>query len=164
MASIAKTSLKEIGALTKILFSSHKKTYKLGRKIGVYREAIIFLKMLWRFKKRLTDSMTSTFTLHYNGRSVGFIVLNTKYAPEITHLYVASTYRGAGFGTQLCDYVFLLLKNCSFRDVFLWVDVKNTVAIHFYKKLQFKETSKIKYVHSVYGDVLTLCKMEKEIK
>jgi len=81
------------------------------------------------------------------GEPVGFIACDANWfsfegdgdSGEIHELFVKPEYQRRGIGKNLLLHGIKYLENMGKKRVGLWVGIKNTVAIDFYRKMGFKK-------------------------
>ncbi|MDN4609571.1 GNAT family N-acetyltransferase [Arthrobacter sp. IIF3SC--B10] len=75
---------------------------------------------------------------------VGTVVLDlvSKHAPELKHLFVQKSARGAGAGTALCAWTEKRAAQAGFDTLYLSVGVENQAARRLYERLGFTPAGK----------------------
>ena len=75
---------------------------------------------------------------------LGTVVLDFRadYAPELKHLYVQETSRGAGAGTAMCRWIERQAMREGFDRLYLGVGVDNPGARRLYQRLGFSFTGR----------------------
>jgi ribosomal protein S18 acetylase RimI-like enzyme len=119
----------------------------------IYSLSLDELTLEWQ--ETLTNAR-NTMLCEVNNEIVGFISYGShrtnfeENLGEIYALYFLPDYRSNGYGSKLIAYALDELKNKGFKEVYLWVLSKNSVAIEFYKKHGFCSTNKQK-IYEIVG-------------
>ena len=102
------------------------------------------------WNERLTCKHSSVLVAELNDAVVGFVNFgdyredyNNNIA-EIYAIYTEHNHWAAGIGTSLLSQAISHISNLDFRQVVLWVFVKNKIARSFYEKNGFYESNETK--------------------
>jgi ribosomal protein S18 acetylase RimI-like enzyme len=95
-------------------------------------------------------SLGRTWIICHNARPVGYVLLTFNFDLEfggteglVTDLYVDSAYRGGGFGRRALDVVDNYCRARGIGTVELQVENDNAAALAFYKRIGFKQLSRV---------------------
>jgi ribosomal-protein-alanine N-acetyltransferase len=115
------------------------------------------------FEHELENAPPTLFTLHHQGRPVGFVVRRIQ-PPEmdIVNLAVAEEHRQLGFGARLLRLLLERARLEGVRQVFLEVRESNRRARDLYRRFGFAETQRRKnfYKDPVEDALLMSLKIE----
>lgn len=99
----------------------------------------IISKFLKKFKVNIGENpFAETMIYKYNKKVVGLISYSIIYEKaEINYIYVLDSYRRKGIATELINALIFIVKDLE--NITLEVNINNSAAIKFYKKLEFNE-------------------------
>jgi len=76
-----------------------------------------------------------------NGRMIGFLLLMDRgHAAQLRYFLIAPEYRGIGLGSKLMNLYMDFLRECGYKESYLWTTHELSIAAFLYKRLGFRLT------------------------
>ena len=98
-------------------------------------------KGLCEFYEGYNPERNRIWACEHNGRMVGFLLLIDRgKAAQLRYFLIEPEYRGLGLGSKLLYLYMDFLKECGYKESYLWTTHELDAAIHLYKKVGFKLT------------------------
>ena len=118
------------------------------------------------FETELTSPLSLYFVAKYNNEILGFIGCKQIFNElEIMNIVTKISARGKGIASSLLGYLIQFCKQNQKSMINLEVNAKNTIAIHLYKKYNFKQIGlRKKYYHQTDDAILMALKIENPSK
>jgi GNAT superfamily N-acetyltransferase len=107
---------------------------------GVQFESYV-AKGLCEFYEKYDPARNRVWVCEYKGRMVGFLLLMDRgRAAQLRYFLIEPEYRGIGLGTRLLNLYMDFLRECSYKESYLWTTHELSTAAILYKRYGFKLT------------------------
>lgn len=118
----------------------HGKLYK--REYGYERQFEIYVaKGLCEFAEQYNPERNRIWACEHNERMVGFLLLMDRgKAAQLRYFLIETEYRGIGLGSKLMNLYMDFLKQCGYKESYLWTTDDLPVAASLYKRVGFRLT------------------------
>jgi peptidyl-dipeptidase Dcp len=118
----------------------HGVIYKTEYDYGLQFEAYV-AKGLCEFYENYRPERNRVWVCEHRGRRIGFLLLLDRVsAAQLRYFLIAPEYRGIGLGTKLMNLYMGFLRECGFRETYLWTTHELTTAANLYRRFGFKLT------------------------
>jgi GNAT superfamily N-acetyltransferase len=118
----------------------HGRLYHNEYDYGVQFESYV-AKGLWEFYEKYTPERNRVWVCEHNDRMIGFLLLMDRgIAAQLRYFLIEPEYRGVGLGSKLLNLYMDFLRECSYRESYLWTTHELDRAAFLYKRLGFKLT------------------------
>ncbi len=126
----------DIGYVTYLHGALYHKEYSYGLQFESY-----VAKGLCEFYEKYNPRRNRIWACEHNGRMIGFLLLMDRgRAAQLRYFLIEPEYRGIGLGSKLLSLYLDFLRECGYRESYLWTTHELTTAAFLYKRLGFKLT------------------------
>lgn len=126
----------DIGYVTYLHGSLYHREYSYGIPFESY-----VAKGLCEFYEKYNPERSRIWACEYNDRMIGFLLLMDRgHAAQLRYFLIEPDYRGMGLGSRLMNLYMQFLRECGYRESFLWTTHELSAAAHLYKRHGFKLT------------------------
>ena len=126
----------DIGYLTHM----HGRLYGQEYDYGVQFEAYV-AKGLCEFFEKHNPKRSRVWICEEKGRTVGSLLLMDRgESAQLRYFLIEPEYRGLGLGSKLINLYMAFLKECGYRESYLWTTHELETAAFLYKRMGFKLT------------------------
>ena len=143
----SKLSLETISIRTKlqpgdlgIMIYMHGALYKREYNYGLQFEAYV-AKGLCEFYEKYNPERDRVWLCEYENRIIGSLLLMDRgKAAQLRYFLIEPEYRGIGLGTKLMTLYMDFLRECGYRESYLWTTHELETAAFLYKRVGFNLT------------------------
>ena len=98
-------------------------------------------KGLCEFKEKYNPERNRIWACEYNSRMIGSLFLMDRgNAAQLRYFLIEPEYRGIGLGAKLLNLYMNFLRECGYKESYLWTTQELDTAAFLYKRLGFKLT------------------------
>src|SRR5215216_297697 len=98
-------------------------------------------KGLCEFYEKYDPRRSRVWVCEYNNKVIGFLLLmDRKEAAQLRYFLIEPDYRGIGLGSKLLNMYMDFLRECSYKESYLWTTHELTTAASLYKRFGFQLT------------------------
>jgi N-acetylglutamate synthase-like GNAT family acetyltransferase len=114
--------------------------YKKEYNYGIQFESYV-AKGLCEFYEKYDPQRNRVWICEHDNRMIGFLLLMDRgKAAQLRYFLIQPEYRGIGLGSKLLDMYMDFLRECRYKESYLWTTHELTTAAALYKRLGFKLT------------------------
>ena len=96
-------------------------------------------KGLCEFYEGYNPQRNCIWVCEHRGQMIGFLLLLDRgKAAQLRYFLIEPEYRGIGLGSKLLNLYMDFLRECGYKESYLWTTHELDAAIHLYKKVGFK--------------------------
>ena len=96
-------------------------------------------KGLCEFYEQYNPARNRIWACEHNGRMIGFLLLIDRgKAAQLRYFLIEPEYRGLGLGSKLLNLYMDFLRECGYKESYLWTTHELDAAIHLYQRVGFK--------------------------
>ena len=96
-------------------------------------------KGLCEFYEKYNPERSRIWACEHNNRMIGFLLLMDRgKAAQLRYFLIEPAYRGFGLGAKLLNLYMDFLRECGYKESYLWTTHELDTAAHLYKRLGFK--------------------------
>lgn len=118
----------------------HGALYKKEFNYGLQFEAYV-AKGLCEFYDKYKPERNRVWVCEHEQRLIGFLLLMDRVtAAQLRYFLIEPEYRGIGLGSKLMNLYMDFLRDCGFRESYLWTTHELTTAASLYKRFGFMLT------------------------
>ena len=118
----------------------HGTLYKKEYNYGIQFESYV-AKGLCEFYEKYDPQRNRVWVCEHDNRMIGFLLLMDRgKAAQLRYFLIQPEYRGIGLGSKLLDMYMDFLRECGYKESYLWTTHELTTAAALYKRLGFKLT------------------------
>jgi GNAT superfamily N-acetyltransferase len=144
---MSKVSLNDISIRTDLhpgdigyVIYMHGALYSKEYNYGLQFESYV-AKGLCEFYEKYNPERSRIWACEHNDRMIGSLLLMARGdAAQLRYFLVQPEYRGIGLGTKLLNLYMDFLRQCGYKDSYLWTTHELEAAAFLYKRLGFKLT------------------------
>ena len=126
----------DIGYVTYMHGSLYAKEYNYGIQFESY-----VAKGLCEFYEKYNPERNRIWACEHKDRMTGFLLLMDRgKAAQLRYFLIEPEYRGIGLGAKLLNLYLDFLRECGYRESYLWTTHELDRAASLYKQLGFKLT------------------------
>lgn len=126
----------DIGYVTYMHGALYSKEYNYGLPFESY-----VARGLCEFYEKYDPRRNRIWACEQNDRMIGFLLLMDRgSAAQLRYFLIEPEYRGIGLGTKLLDFYMDFLRECGYRESYLWTTHELDAAAHLYTGLGFQLT------------------------
>ncbi len=126
----------DIGYVTYLHGALYHQEYNYGLQFESY-----VAKGLCEFYEKYNPGRNRIWACEHNSRIIGFLLLMDRgRAAQLRYFLIEPEYRGMGLGSKLLNLYLDFLRECGYRESYLWTTHELTTAAFLYKRLGFKLT------------------------
>lgn len=126
----------DIGYVTYMHGALYSKEYNYGLPFESY-----VARGLCEFYEKYDPRRNRIWACEQNDRMIGFLLLMDRgSAAQLRYFLIEPEYRGIGLGTKLLDFYMDFLRECGYRESYLWTTHELDAAAHLYTRLGFQLT------------------------
>ena len=126
----------DIGYLTHM----HGRLYRQEYDYGIQFETYV-AKGLCEFFEKYNPERSRVWICEEKGRIAGSLLLMERgEAAQLRYFLIEPEYRGFGLGSKLINLYMAFLKECGYRESYLWTTHDLATAAFLYKRVGFKLT------------------------
>jgi peptidyl-dipeptidase Dcp len=126
----------DIGYVTYMHGSLYAKEYNYGIQFESY-----VAKGLCEFYEKYNPERNRIWACEHKDRMIGFLLLMDRgRAAQLRYFLIEPEYRGIGLGAKLLNLYLDFLRECGYRESYLWTTHELDRAASLYKRLGFKLT------------------------
>jgi N-acetylglutamate synthase-like GNAT family acetyltransferase len=118
----------------------HGVLYKQEYNYGIQFESYV-AKGLCEFYEKYNPQRNRIWVCEDSNRMIGFLFLMDRgKAAQLRYFLIEPAYRGIGLGSKLLDLYMDFLRECGYKESYLWTTHELTTATALYKRLGFQLT------------------------
>lgn len=118
----------------------HGKLYKKEYNYGIQFETYV-AKGLCEFYEKYDPERNRVWICEHDNRMIGFLLLMDRgKAAQLRYFLIEPEYRGIGLGSKLMSAHMDFLRECGYRESYLWTTHELSIAAFLYKRAGFKLT------------------------
>lgn len=107
---------------------------------GIQFESYV-AKGLCEFYEKYDPERNRVWVCEHDGRMIGFLLLMDRgKAAQLRYFLIEPEYRGVGLGSKLLSMYMDFLRECGYKESYLWTTHELSTAAFLYKRLGFKLT------------------------
>ncbi|HEU0297612.1 MAG TPA: GNAT family N-acetyltransferase [Anaerolineales bacterium] len=107
---------------------------------GVQFESYV-AKGLCEFYEKYDPERNRVWVCEHNDRLIGFLLLMDRgKAAQLRYFLIEPDYRGLGLGAKLMDLYMSFLRECGYKESYLWTTHELSTAAFLYRRHGFKLT------------------------
>ena len=126
----------DIGYVTYMHGALYHREYNYGLQFESY-----VAKGLCEFYEKFNPERNRTWACEHNDRMIGFLLLMDRgHAAQLRYFLIEPEYRGIGLGSKLMNSYMDFLRECGYRESYLWTTHELSTAASLYKRHGFKLT------------------------
>jgi GNAT superfamily N-acetyltransferase len=139
----------DIGYVTYMHGALYHKEYNYGLQFESY-----VAKGLCEFYEKYNPHRNRIWACVHKDRMIGFLLLMDRgEAAQLRYFLIEPEYRGMGLGSRLLNLYMDFLRECGYKDSYLWTTHELTTAAVLYKRLGYKLTEEKE--SNSFGKLLT---------
>ena len=139
----------DIGYVTYMHGALYSKEYNYGLQFESY-----VAKGLCEFYEKYEPRRNRIWACEYDHRMIGFLLLMDRgKAAQLRYFLIEPEYRGIGLGSRLMNLYMDFLRECGYKESYLWTTHELSTAAFLYKRLGFKLTEE--KASTAFGKPLT---------
>jgi len=98
-------------------------------------------KGMCEFYEQYNPERNRIWACEHNGRMIGFLLLIDRgQAAQLRYFLIEPEYRGLGLGSKLLNLYMDFLRECGYKESYLWTTHELDAAIHLYKRIGYRIT------------------------
>ena len=98
-------------------------------------------KGLCEFYETFDPQRSRVWVCEHNNKMIGFLLLmDRKEAAQLRYFLIEPDYRGIGLGSKLLNIYLDFLRECGYKESYLWTTHELTTAASLYKRFGFQLT------------------------
>ena len=98
-------------------------------------------KGLCEFYENYNPERNRVWVCEHQGRMIGFLLLmDREKAAQLRYFLIEPEYRGLGLGVKLLNLYMDFLRECGYKESYLWTTHELDAAIHLYQRIGFTFT------------------------
>ena len=98
-------------------------------------------KGLCEFYEKYSPERNRIWACEHNDRLIGFLLLMDRgHAAQLRYFLIQPEYRGIGLGSKLMNLYMDFLRECAYKESYLWTTHELSTAASLYKRHGFKLT------------------------
>ena len=98
-------------------------------------------KGLAEFYEKYDPERNRVWVCEHNDRIIGFLLLMDRgTAAQLRYFLIEPEYRGLGLGSRLLNLYMEFLRECGYKESYLWTTHELSTAALLYKRLGFQRT------------------------
>jgi peptidyl-dipeptidase Dcp len=118
----------------------HGVLYKREYNYGIQFEGYV-AKGLCEFYEQYNPERNRIWACEHNDRMIGFLLLMARgEAAQLRYFLIEPQYRGLGLGRKLLNLYMSFLRECGYKESYLWTTHELTTAAFLYKQFGFQLT------------------------
>jgi peptidyl-dipeptidase Dcp len=118
----------------------HGDLYKKEYNYGIQFETYV-AKGLCEFWEKYDHERNRVWVCEHNDRRIGFLLLMARgTAAQLRYFLIQPEYRGIGLGSKLISLYIDFMKECGYKESYLWTTHELDTAAFLYKRVGFKMT------------------------
>jgi GNAT superfamily N-acetyltransferase len=126
----------DIGYVTYMHGALYSKEYNYGLSFESY-----VAKGLCEFYEKYNPQRSRIWACEHNQSMIGFLLLMDRgNAAQLRYFLIQPEYRGIGLGAKLLSLYMDFLRECNYKESYLWTTHELYAAAHLYKRLGFQLT------------------------
>ncbi len=126
----------DLGYVTYMHGALYSREYDYGLQFESY-----VAKGLCEFYEKYNPERNRIWACEHNNHIIGFLLLMDRdNAAQLRYFLIEPEYRGIGLGRKLLDLYMDFLRECGYKESYLWTTHELTTAAALYKRLGFKLT------------------------
>ena len=126
----------DIGYVTYMHGALYHKEYNYGLQFESY-----VAKGLCEFYEKYNPKRNRIWACEHNNRMIGFLLLMDRgKAAQLRYFLIEPEYRGIGLGSKLLNLYMDFLRECGYKESYLWTTHELATAAALYKRLGYKLT------------------------
>jgi GNAT superfamily N-acetyltransferase len=126
----------DIGYVTYMHGALYSKEYNYGLQFESY-----VAKGLCEFYEKYNPERNRIWACEHNARMIGFLLLMDRgNAAQLRYFLIEPEYRGIGLGTKLLKLYMDFLRECGYKESYLWTTHELYTAASLYKRRGFQLT------------------------
>lgn len=126
----------DIGYVTYMHATLYHKEYNYGLQFESY-----VAKGLSEFYEKYNPERSRIWACEHNDRMIGFLLLMDRgAAAQLRYFLIDPEYRGIGLGSTLLKLYMEFMRDCNYKESYLWTTHELHAAAHLYKRLGFQLT------------------------
>ncbi len=126
----------DIGYVTYMHGALYHREYNYGLQFESY-----VAKGLCEFYEKYNPSRNRIWACEHKDRMIGFLLLMDRgEAAQLRYFLIQPEYRGMGLGSRLLNLYTDFLRECGYKESYLWTTHELTTAATLYKRLGYKLT------------------------
>jgi GNAT superfamily N-acetyltransferase len=126
----------DIGYVTYMHGALYHKEYNYGLQFESY-----VAKGLCEFYEKYNPQRNRVWACEHKDRIIGFLLLMDRgKAAQLRYFLIEPKYRGIGLGSRLLNLYMDFLRECGYKESYLWTTHELTTAAALYKRLGYKMT------------------------
>jgi GNAT superfamily N-acetyltransferase len=139
----------DIGYVTYMHGALYYKEYNYGLQFESY-----VAKGLCEFYEKYNPHRNRLWVCKHKDRMIGFLLLMDRgEAAQLRYFLIEPEYRGMGLGSRLLNLYLGFLRECGYKESYLWTTHELTTAAALYKRLGYKLTEEKE--SNSFGKLLT---------
>ena len=154
-----KTSLDDISIRTELcpgdigyVTHMHGSLYHREYGYGIQFESYV-AKGLCEFYEKYSAERSRIWACEHNGQMIGFLLLMDRgQAAQLRYFLIEPDFRGIGLGSKLMNLYMDFLRECGYRETYLWTTHELFTAARLYKRHGFQLTEEKE--SSAFGKLL----------
>lgn len=126
----------DIGTIIHMHGDLYQKEYGYGIQFETY-----VAKGLCEFWEKYNPERNRVWVCEHNDKIVGFMLLMDRgKAAQLRYFLIQPEYRGIGLGTKLMSLYMEFLRECGYKDSYLWTTHELSTAAFLYQRAGFQLT------------------------
>ena len=126
----------DIGYVIYMHGSLYHKEYNYGLQFESY-----VAKGLCEFYEKYNPERNRIWACEHNDRMIGFLLLMDRgHAAQLRYFLIEPEYRGIGLGSKLMNRYMDFLRECGYKESYLWTTHELSMAASLYQRHGFKLT------------------------
>jgi peptidyl-dipeptidase Dcp len=126
----------DIGCITHMHGALYHKEYNYGLQFESY-----VAKGLCEFYEKYNSKRNRIWACEHNGYMIGFLLLMDRgKAAQLRYFLIEPEYRGIGLGGKLLNLYMDFLRECGYKETYLWTTHELSTAAFLYQRLGFTLT------------------------
>jgi GNAT superfamily N-acetyltransferase len=126
----------DIGYVTYLHGVLYKKEYNYGIQFESY-----VANGLCEFYEKYNPERNRIWACEHNNRMIGFLLLMDRgSAAQLRYFLIEPEYRGLGLGSKLLNLYMDFLRECEYKESYLWTTHELSTAAFLYKRFGFQLT------------------------
>ncbi len=126
----------DLGYVTYMHGALYSKEYNYGLPFENY-----VAKGLCEFYEKYNPERSRIWACEHNDRMIGFLLLMDRGdAAQLRYFLIEPEYRGIGLGRKLLNLYMEFLRDCGYKESYLWTTQELYAAASLYKRLGFQLT------------------------
>jgi len=116
----------------------HGDLYKREYEYGIHFETYV-AKGLCEFYEKYNPERNRVWVCEHDNRMIGFLLLMDRgQAAQLRYFLIQPEYRGIGLGSKLMNLYMNFLRECGYKESYLWTTHELSAAAFLYKRAGFK--------------------------